>query len=119
LKEVYLGLEPELERYSVLLGNTDDRLRTTGLALQRANRFTTPQLHKWSWKRTYTTAQWLEQLRTHSDHETLPSTRRAALLEAVGQAIDSLGGAVEMTYDTCLVSARPRSPARRSKKIGA
>jgi SAM-dependent methyltransferase len=64
----------------------------------------------------YTTAQWLDLLPTHSDHRILPSDQLAALLAAVGEAIDEAGGRFEMRYQTWLAEARkpPAQPGRRS-----
>jgi SAM-dependent methyltransferase len=106
LAEVYRRLEPELERYSILLGKLDTRLSGTTDALRRSGCFPAPEIDSWSWERGYTTAQWIEQLLTHSDHRTLPPPRRAALVAAVREAIDGLGGTLEMSYETRLVRAR-------------
>jgi SAM-dependent methyltransferase len=106
LAATYGRLERELERYSVLLGNADRRLEVAREALLGTGRFTPPTLLTWEWTRRYTTEQWLESLLTHSDHQTLPTPRRDALLGAVGAAIDELGGAFEITYETHLVTAR-------------
>ncbi|MFI4985625.1 MAG: class I SAM-dependent methyltransferase [Solirubrobacterales bacterium] len=108
LAAVYGRLEPELERYSVLLGNADRRLDAASEALGRTGCFTPPELLTWDWTRRYTTEQWLESLLTHSDHHALPAPRRDALIGAVGEAIDRLGGAFEMTYESHLVTSRTR-----------
>jgi SAM-dependent methyltransferase len=108
LAATYGRLEPELERYSVLLGNSDGRLATAREALLGTRRFTPPALLMWEWTRRYTTEQWLESLLTHSDHQMLPAPRRDALLGAVGASIDELGGAFEVSYETHLVTARAR-----------
>ena len=108
LAATYGRLEPELERYSVLLGNSDGRLEVAREALLGTARFTPPALLTWEWTRRYTTEQWLESLLTHSDHQGLPATRRDALLSAVGAAVEQLGGAFEITYETHLVTARAR-----------
>jgi len=106
LAAIYSCLEPDLERYSVLLGSSDRRLDATEAALKRTGCLTSPELLSWSWTRPYETAQWLDLLLTHSDHQALPAARRDALIGAVGRAIDQLGGAFEMTYETNLVSSR-------------
>ncbi len=54
------------------------------------------------------TAEWLELLQTHSDHQTLPAPQRERLLAAIGEAVDSLGGSFEMPYEAILVTARRR-----------
>jgi SAM-dependent methyltransferase len=108
LAAAYGGLEPELGRDSVLLGNSDRRLDASREALGRTGRFTAPELLTWEWSRRYTTEQWLESLLTHSDHQMLPAPRRDAVMDAVGAAIDRLGGAFAITYQTHLVTARAR-----------
>ena len=57
------------------------------------------------WDETYTTAEWLDQLPTHSDHRMLPADRRAALLHAIGAAIDANGGCLTVTYTTLCITA--------------
>jgi SAM-dependent methyltransferase len=106
LDAIYSRLEPTLARQSILLGNTDDRVRATSDALARTGRFTPPHLTTFSWARRYRTEQWREHLLTHSDHRTLSATRRSSLLDSVGQAIDRLGGGFEVVYETHLVSAQ-------------
>jgi SAM-dependent methyltransferase len=103
---IYARLEPDVERYSVLLGNDDSRAQETLTAIRDCGAFGPVEHAAFPWVRTYETAAWLEQLSTHSDHQALASPRRERLLTAVGEAIDSLGGAFEMHYETVLVSAR-------------
>lgn len=106
LAVTYGRFEPELERYSVLLGNTDGRLDATSAAIDRTGRFEPAELLRWSWTRRYSVEQWLESLLTHSDHQALPAARRDVLIAAVSDVINRLGGAFEMTYETHLVTAR-------------
>lgn len=109
LTEVYARHEPELEHYSVLLGNSDERLDLTEAALVASGAFGPPARHAWRWVRTYGTSEWLENLVTHSDHRTLPAARQAPLLADLRERIDALGGTVEMTYEASLVSAERRA----------
>jgi len=108
LTAIYGRMEPELERYSVLLGNSDRRLEASSAALEATGRFAPPELRTWSWTRSYSTRQWLESLLTHSDHQRLSPARRDLLISAVGRIIDEAGGSFEMTYETHLVSSRLR-----------
>ena len=57
------------------------------------------------WKQTYTSAEWLDQLPTHSDHRVMPADQRAALLDAIGAAIDANGGYITVTYTTLCITA--------------
>ncbi len=56
------------------------RLRATGL-------FASVEHRRYPWDRDYTSAEWLDLIRTHSDHSTLPPDQLAALIDAVAQAI--------------------------------
>jgi trans-aconitate methyltransferase len=64
--------------------------------------------HVFCWQQTYTTAEWISLLRTHSDHRLLPDETRAPLLEAIRQALDERGGTMLVSYETEVVTARAR-----------
>ncbi len=59
-----------------------------------------------TWRRTYTTEEWVRLLGTHSDHRILPSSQRTQLHAAVGEVIEAHGGAVEIVYDAELYLSR-------------
>jgi|SRR5271166_3517464 len=102
---IYMRLAPDIERHSILLGNTDHRLDVVTAALDQSARFTPSELHTWRWSRRYTTAQWREHLLTHSDHKALPAADQEALLGGIGEVLDNRDGAVEIGYETHLISA--------------
>jgi hypothetical protein len=106
LGQIYAVLEPALGTHSVALGHHDARLATTLASLTEARSFDRPETATFPWHKTSETGEWLEHLESHSDHAALPAPRREALLDAVGEAIDGLGGSFEMAYETVLVSAR-------------
>lgn len=60
------------------------------------------------WGQTYTTAEWLDLLQTHSNHMVLDPDRRADLLAEVGAVVDAHGGRYTARYITQLWAA-PRS----------
>ena len=60
------------------------------------------------WEQVYSTAEWVDQLPTHSDHRLLPPERLRALVDAVGEAIDANGGRLTVTYTTLCISATRR-----------
>jgi SAM-dependent methyltransferase len=105
---VYARLEPDLGRRTVLLGNREDRAEPAAKRLACAGEFGPAEKASFRWQRRYDTAGWLEQVRTHSDHQTLPAERRERLLRALGEQIEALGGTFEMPYRTVLVSASRR-----------
>jgi SAM-dependent methyltransferase len=95
-----------LDDYSVLLGHGATGQTDAGAAAIRAGgHFGEPAVSAFPWERTYTRDEWLDQLPTHSDHRSLPAERLAALLGAVGDAIDEAGGHIAVHYTAWLVSA--------------
>jgi SAM-dependent methyltransferase len=108
LDPVYAELEPELHGRSVLLGHREGRIDGALGAISREHDFEQAQTRDFNWSRHYDTAGWLDVLRTHSDHQTLPRERLQRLLDAVAHALDDLGGSFDMPYTTKLVSARRR-----------
>lgn len=107
LAPIYDRLAPGLENYSVLLDSEmgKQRVEKTAAAIAASGRFGPAEARRFPWTRTYGRGDWADHLTTHSDHQALEPARLAALLDAVGQAIDKLGGRFEMDYDAILVTA--------------
>jgi SAM-dependent methyltransferase len=100
----------EVDTHSVVLGHMgDDRFEQATDGLDRTGKFGPVARRSYRWDRTYSKAEWLDQLPTHSDHRTLAPERLAELLAAVGQVIDSHGGSFNMHYDCVLVTAIRRA----------
>jgi SAM-dependent methyltransferase len=57
------------------------------------------------WSVTYTTAEWIDLLQTHSNHRLLPPDRLTRLLGEVATAIDDLGGNYTYRYRCVLWAA--------------
>ncbi|HEX3432742.1 MAG TPA: methyltransferase domain-containing protein [Solirubrobacteraceae bacterium] len=105
---IYARLAPGVESYSVLLGGSDARADTAVAGIAQAGGFDAPQLCTYAWSRRHDTAQWLEILQTHSDHQAMEPARRERLLAEVAEAVDSIGGTFDMPYEAVLVSALRR-----------
>jgi hypothetical protein len=106
LDAVYERHTGRLDDYSILLGHgAAERVSTSAAALSASGHFGEPAVTAFPWERTYTRAEWLDQLPTHSDHRTLPPDRLAALLGGVGEAIDEAGGRIPVHYTAWLVTA--------------
>jgi SAM-dependent methyltransferase len=106
LQAVYRRLEPQLVDTTVLMGHPAERLDNARRSLTTGGLFGELQEHALTWERVYPTALWCEHLSTHSDYLTMPEPRRAALMNAVAEAIDAHGGSMTITYTTRVVSAR-------------
>lgn len=106
LRPIYAALEPEVERYSVLLHGRDDRTAATVADLTAEPRLAAVAVQRFPWTAAYDTSSWIEFLQTHSDHRALPPERHERLFTAVAEQIDTLGGTFEVSYETVLVSAR-------------
>lgn len=61
---------------------------------------------RYAWSRTFATTEWLDLLRTQSDHRLLGDEQRERLLTAVGDAIDAVGGSYEHHYSCWLFADR-------------
>jgi hypothetical protein len=103
---IYERLEPELGSNSIVLGHRSGPDRGSPSGLIESGHFSELSVRRFPWRRSYDTAEWLSFLQTQSDHHALPPERRARLLNAVGQAIDGLGGRFEMPHQAVLVSGR-------------
>jgi SAM-dependent methyltransferase len=108
LAPVYARLEPELENYSLVLGRQAGRDGQAQDDLMRSDRFDEIAVRRFPWRRTYKAGEWLDFLRTHSDHAVLPPDRLERLLRAVGSEIDRMGGSFEVEYEATMVSGRRR-----------
>jgi SAM-dependent methyltransferase len=104
LAPVYDRLEPELENYSVALGNRSGRDRDTVAGLEESGLFGGVTVRRFPWRESYAAGTWIEFLQTHSDHHTLPDGRRRRLLGAVAEALEDLGS-FEIAYEAVLISA--------------
>jgi SAM-dependent methyltransferase len=107
LEEAYRGVaftEPQgpMQPRPVATVRSDDWERE----IAAADGFGGAELRGYDWSCEYTTAQYLELLGTHSDHIVLPDAQRAALLDAVGAAIDAHGGRFLLPYRARLCLAR-------------
>jgi SAM-dependent methyltransferase len=107
LEAVYERLAPELAKTNVALNLTEEpvdrfeEFKLDGL-------FTHVEARTYPWDTVYDRAGWINLVATHSDHVRLPDERRHALLEALGDTVDNLGGTMIYHYSTLLVLATRR-----------
>jgi hypothetical protein len=78
--------------------------------LGRAAGFSEFEAREYPFRVLYTSAEYVDLLRTHSDHILLPPERRDALLDAIAAVIDSHGGSFELPYVCRLALGRAVAP---------
>ncbi|MFE5239586.1 MULTISPECIES: class I SAM-dependent methyltransferase [unclassified Streptomyces] len=87
-----------LSLYRAAYEKSADTIRDTG-------HFDEPEQWQFDWERSYTRDQWLDLLPTTGGLTQLRPEQLAEVLDAVGTAIDSLGGRFTMHYTTPAVTA--------------
>ncbi|MGW2631501.1 class I SAM-dependent methyltransferase [Streptomyces chattanoogensis] len=87
-----------LDLYQAGYAKFADQIRETG-------QFNDPEQWRYDWEQSYTRDQWLELLPTTGGLTQLRPDQLADILEAVGGAIDSLGGRFTMNYTTLAATA--------------
>lgn len=87
-----------LDLYAPLFAKIADGMREAG-------GFSEPERWRFDWDRTYARDEWLDQLPTLGSLTQLPPDKLAEVLEAVGTAIDAIGGSFTMPCTTIAVTA--------------
>ncbi|MBF6217284.1 class I SAM-dependent methyltransferase [Nocardia abscessus] len=87
-----------LELYRAGYAKIADQIRET-------EQFGDPEQWRFDWQQSYTRDQWLEFLPTTGGLTRLRPDQLAEILDAVGNAIDSLGGSFMMDYTTLAATA--------------
>ncbi len=87
-----------MDGYQPLFAKIADGIREVG-------GFGEPEQWLFEWERAYTRDEWLDQLPTSGTLTQLPPDKLAEVLDAVGAAIDALGGSFTVPYTTVVVSA--------------
>ncbi|MGW1737887.1 class I SAM-dependent methyltransferase [Nocardia sp. NPDC001965] len=82
-----------LELYRAGYAEFADRIR-------RTRQFGDPEQWRFDWQQSYTRDRWLELLPTTGGLTRLRADQLAEILDAVGEAVDSLGGSFTMDYTT-------------------
>ena len=112
---IYQELAPDIHESSVIHGASVGREGEGALryeverqGIARCDLFEEPTFATYGWRQPYRTAEWIELLRTHSDHALLEEPVREELLARVATAIEQRGGVFELEYQTLRLSALRR-----------
>ena len=101
-----------LDSYQPLLTKCAEGIRAAG-------GFSDPEQWRFDWKRHYPRDEWLDQMPTSGGLTRLPPDKLAEVLEAVGAAIDAMGGSFTMDYATVAVTATRAASAPASISHGS
>ena len=121
LDAAYRRHAPDLARSSVLLGQRPTSLyESVAEALRRTGAFGPVSVLTFDHRIVYSSQEWIDLARTHSDHHTLPPDQLAALLADIVTEVDRVGGQVPVRYrppwspgdDPGLRLTGPRAPYR-------
>ena len=106
IEAVYRRVAPALEKEAVALGRIDRSAWADHAgALTAHTAFSNASTRTYDWPHTYTSQEWVDLLRTHSDHAVLPDETRTALLDGIRDVIDQQGGSLHVAYTTILIQA--------------
>jgi SAM-dependent methyltransferase len=89
---------PAMDLYQPLFDKIADGMR-------QARKFSEPEQWRFGWERTYSREEWLKLVPTQGALAHLSPGQLAEVLDAVGTAIDRMGGSFSMTYTTVAVTA--------------
>jgi trans-aconitate methyltransferase len=70
-----------------------------------SGRFGPPEVRRYGWEQTYTTAEYLDLLSSYSGHRALTTQARDRLYECIGALIEASGGSITKSYLTQLTAA--------------
>lgn len=73
--------------------------------IREVDGFGEPEQWRFDWEQTYTRQEWLELMPTQGLLTRLPKDELAQVLDAVGHAVDAMGGSFTMPYTTVVVTA--------------
>jgi SAM-dependent methyltransferase len=105
-RDIYERLAPDLADSSVALGTARVHVdRDDDEAALSPHGFDHVEHRLYDWDRYHTRDEWLDQLPTHSGHRRLQHHVLTELLDAVGSAIDQLGGSITVHHSTRLLTA--------------
>jgi hypothetical protein len=86
---------------------------TSSEELDRSGRFGPVTFRRYEWELEYTSAGYVDVLRTYSGHRALEPVAQANLLTCIAELIDTrFGGHISKRYPTELQVARTRRPSR-------
>ncbi len=87
-----------MQIYQAMFAKAADRIRQAG-------GFGDPEQWRFDWEQSYTRDEWLDHLPTTGALTQLPPDKLAEVLDAVGAAVDKVGGGFTLPYTTLAATA--------------
>jgi SAM-dependent methyltransferase len=104
--EIYRRVLPDLPMYRPGLEAYEPLLRRAADGIRDNGPFAAPERRRFDWARSYTRAEWLEQVPTFGGYNRIAPAARAELLDGLGAVVDAAGGRVTLGYAAVAVLAR-------------
>ena len=101
LDAVYTRVAPEIARTNLALNLPPEPSDRTA-EFRQGGWFGDVAVRTFPWQTVYDRAGWIEFVSTLADHILLPDAQRLALLGALGDAVDAVGGSVTYRFSTLL-----------------
>lgn len=105
IRSVYEPRRPDLLDNTVALGTAQLDTRGDAQPFERSDDFVDVEQREYTWTREQTTAEWLDELPTHSSHRLLPPDELATLLDGLRAVLPS---SLRTTFRTRAVFATRR-----------
>ena len=105
LDALYGRHAPALRRSRASRAADPREMSAISAELRASGRFSQATLRSYHWARHYTIEQYLDLMRTHSDHRMLAERDRRALLEGAADVLARRGGRCQIAYETRLYMA--------------
>jgi SAM-dependent methyltransferase len=104
--EVLSQVAPDAPFKNPGLGLQQRNLQRAIAGIEAAGGFTEPEQWRFEWQRHYTRDEWLDHLATTGQLTVVAPEQVETVLDAVGSAIDALGGGFDMQYVTLATAAK-------------
>jgi hypothetical protein len=107
-RDVYGHLAPTLLVDSVALGTADPEASDDAAPFAATGEFVDIERRRYDWERSYTVAEWLDEVPTHSSHRVLEPQLLDSILTELRPRLEARGRDVVTTYRTSAVVGRRR-----------
>ncbi len=96
----------ELSRGSMTPKDHEEEVEEWIREMSATGLFAPPGIIRHKWEQTYSAGAYVGLIETHSDYMALEPKTRMSVSEAIAQAVETNGGAIQLPYETVVIHAR-------------